>query len=94
MYDIDSALGEGAFATVLKALHRREGKFYAVKTFKAEKLRPAGDGREVALTTNHLQKEIQVLERLKHPNVCQLKEAFYEGDSISECLETDSTRCF
>lgn len=31
-----------------------------------------------------LQKEVKILEKLKHPNICQLKEVFYEEDYISE----------
>ena len=88
LYDVHYAIGEGAYATVVKALQRREIRWYAVKRFRAEKLRQMKDRGEDAHTMNHLQKEIQVLQRLEHPNICKLKEAFYEGDSISECIVT------
>ena len=88
VYDVHCALGEGAFATVVKAIHRREIRWYAVKRFRAEKLRQIKDEGGDTPTTNHFQKEIQVLQRLEHPSICKLKEAFYEGDSISECIVT------
>ena len=90
MYDVHHVLGEGAYATVVKALHRREGAWYAVKMFKADKLSHVLDGHDPAapegFPLTHFQKEIQILRRLDHPNVCKLREAFYEGDSISKRL--------
>ena len=89
MYDVQFVLGRGAYATVVKALHRKEGTWYAVKMFSGDKLRRILDntvsrGHDRGETTSHLQKEVQILERLEHPNICKLKEAFYEGFSVSK----------
>ncbi|KAH9859143.1 Pkinase-domain-containing protein [Lenzites betulinus] len=85
-------LGKGSFATVMKALHKEEGKWYAVKMIQANKLRKGlsnaslngvqeGDG------SNNFAREINILERLQHPNICQLKEVFFERYSINLVLE-------
>ena len=90
-YDVLHVLGRGAYATVVKAFHKKECKMYAVKMFSADKLRQilentASRGHDRSSTTSHLQKEVQILEKMKHPNICKLKEAFYEGYSVSTWL--------
>lgn len=89
-YDMLHELGKGAFATVMKALNRAEGQWYAVKIVHVRKLK-FRDGWEKALDPSGLPtdpeakkmlREIKVLEKLKHRNVCTLKEFFLESHSI------------
>ncbi|KAH9939108.1 kinase-like domain-containing protein, partial [Epithele typhae] len=92
LYDISHVLGKGAYATVVRALHRRERVWYAIKMFPGDRLRQALDtsmsrGIGESTTTKSLMKEVTILQMMNHPNICGLKEAFYEGDSISIVLE-------
>ena len=89
-YDLHHGLGQGAFATVVKALHRIEGKWYAIKSFPGEKLQQFLNRKSHGVdmmesTARHLTREINVLQRLRHRNICQLKEAFIDsGYSVSK----------
>ena len=89
-YDLQHELGKGSFATVMKALHRTEGKWYAVKMIQANKLRRDFSsvtvrGLQADSKTSSFAREINILEKLQHRNICQLKEVFYEEYNISEC---------
>ncbi|PIL30298.1 transporter [Ganoderma sinense ZZ0214-1] len=93
-YDIAQVLGGGAFATVEKALHRAERQWYAIKSFFVERVeqsdvsRPSRRAEMVESAWKHLECEMAVLKRLRHRNICQLKETFVEpGYSISIVLE-------
>ncbi|KAI0646004.1 kinase-like domain-containing protein [Trametes meyenii] len=92
IYDIQHELGKGSFATVMKALHREEGRWYAIKIIQGEKL-PKGwhkgivDGRPTDEESKKLVREISILERLQHRNICQLKEVFLESYKICLVLE-------
>lgn len=61
-------VGQGAFATVKKAIERATGKTYAVKIISKRKVKAGG----VAVD-----RELEVLRQLNHPGVVRLK-AFYE----------------
>lgn len=87
-YEIHHELGKGSFATVMKALHKEDGKWYAVKMIHSNKLRKgisaaSSNGQEPA-PTDGFAREISILESLNHTNICQLKEVFFESYSISE----------
>ena len=91
-YDVQHVLGRGAYATVVKAMHRMEGKWYAVKMFSGDRLREmlcSSRERDVNVerrmedTRRHLRQEVRILQSLKHPYICRLKEAFYEAYSVS-----------
>ncbi|EIW63647.1 Pkinase-domain-containing protein [Trametes versicolor FP-101664 SS1] len=91
-YDLMHELGKGSFATVMKALHKEEGKWYAVKMIQANKLRKGLsnatlNGINSDDKSNNFAREINILERLTHPNICQLKEVFFERYSINLVLE-------
>ncbi|OJT11418.1 hypothetical protein TRAPUB_12062 [Trametes pubescens] len=91
-YDLMHELGKGSFATVMKALHKQEGKWYAVKMIQANKLRKGLsnatlNGINSDDKSNNFAREINILERLTHPNICQLKEVFFERYSINLVLE-------
>ncbi|KAK7677517.1 hypothetical protein QCA50_019523 [Cerrena zonata] len=91
-YTIIHELGKGAFATVMKGLSKESGTFYAIKMIQSNKLRAAlthgssmsHDGPQ---PTEQFAREISILERLQHPNICQLKEVFFEEANISLVLE-------
>ena len=87
-YDLQHELGKGSFATVMKALHKEEGKWYAIKMINASKLRRGMSAATVRGLqdddkASNFAREINILEKLQHPNVCQLKEVFYEKYNIS-----------
>ncbi|KAI0630061.1 kinase-like domain-containing protein [Trametes polyzona] len=91
-YDLLHELGKGSFATVMKALHKEEGKWYAVKMIQANKLRrglshASLNGEQSEDKSSNFAREINILERLQHPNICQLKEVFFESYSINLVLE-------
>ncbi|KAM5541350.1 hypothetical protein V8D89_004904 [Ganoderma adspersum] len=96
-YDLFNVLGQGSFATVVKALHKQQGKWYAVKMIPVHSLQPNsqddsdGDGDEVPrLRTTHsgvVLREVEVLESCQHPNICQLKEVFLECGRLNLVLE-------
>lgn len=80
-YDISHELGKGSFATVVKAVSRSTGQWYAIKIIQESKVKRATattNSNEVAFA-----REISILEKLHHPNVCQMKEAFFEKKTIS-----------
>ena len=94
-YDLQHELGKGSFATVMKALHKEEGKWYAVKMIQANKLRRGlSHASENGVQSsdkdkgNNFAREINILERLQHKNICQLKEVFFESYSISKFIPT------
>ncbi|KAI0630060.1 kinase-like domain-containing protein [Trametes polyzona] len=96
-YDMLSMLGQGGFATVMKALNRKEGRWYAVKKVQVHKLKlKLRDGWNEALArgdkpmdkdTLKLLREITVLKRLKHKNIVELKEVFFDSRHIHLVLE-------
>ena len=90
-YNIIHELGKGAFATVMKGLSKDNGQFYAIKMIQSNKLRAAlthgssAGGHNGVRPTEQFAREIKILEHLQHPNICQLKEVFFEEANISEC---------
>lgn len=88
-YDLSTELGKGSFATVMKAISRATGKWYAVKMIHDKSVRSPGEqhhgqnSRRAAFA-----REISIMENLKHPNICELKEVFYQEDNndISTCI--------
>lgn len=80
-YDITHELGKGSFATVMKAIERSTGKWYAIKIITDKHNRP-GDQNRIAFA-----REIEIMKKLKHPNICELKEVFYQANGINLVLE-------
>ena len=90
-YDIQLSLGRGAYATVVKALHVHEKRWYAIKllsrqrTMNSVRGRLAGlRGRGTGATIDHLKKEIDVLSRLRHRYIVEFKEAVYGEYVVGE----------
>ncbi|KAG6900544.1 hypothetical protein C0993_009121 [Termitomyces sp. T159_Od127] len=77
-YDLVGELGRGSFAVVMKAVCRMTGEYVAVKMIQdSRSVRSHGE------QNNHdrIKQEIKILESLEHPNICQLKEVFFQQDS-------------
>ncbi|KAJ3003493.1 hypothetical protein NUW54_g5268 [Trametes sanguinea] len=92
-YDMQHELGKGSYATVVKALHKQEGRWYAIKIISTHKLRgnwtddAALEGLPKTDGARRLLREITVLERLKHKNICELKEVFVHSRNVYLVLE-------
>lgn len=64
-------IGQGAFATVKKAIERSSGKSYAVKVINRRKALSSGEAMA------GVNRELSILRQLDHPNIVHLK-SFYE----------------
>lgn len=86
-YDISHELGKGSFATVMKAISRATGQWYAIKMIHENKVRrvTANDNKSDAdKAETAFMREIAILEDLDHPNICKLKEVFRDHGSIGK----------
>ena len=80
-YDVGNDLGKGSFATVRRAVHRESGKWFAVKMIEPSKATKHGRNTK----TSTFAREISIMEKLEHPNICKLVEVFVQDDnSISK----------
>jgi serine/threonine/tyrosine protein kinase RAD53 len=86
-YDIGEELGKGSFATVLKALHRADGKWYAVKMMQIDRkrLQKGDEADEHGNVKKPFKREIEIMETLRHRNICRMREVFIAPDTLSEC---------
>ncbi|KAI9067526.1 kinase-like protein [Trametes sanguinea] len=93
LYDLQHELGSGSFATVMRALHRREGKWYAIKIIQAHKLQRRWADMAVDAEgprneqTKFFIREIDILKSLRHPNICEFKEVFIQSYNIFLVME-------
>ncbi|CAK4072469.1 unnamed protein product [Aphanomyces euteiches] len=69
-YILGGALGEGSYASVKKARNKETGTMYAVKVFKKANLSPDDE--------KDIHSEVEILSRLKHPNVLNLIDFYSE----------------
>ncbi|ANZ77251.1 BA75_03407T0 [Komagataella pastoris] len=75
----DEVVGSGAFATVKKAIERSTGDTYAVKIISKKKAMTDGlDG---------VQRELEILKKLHHPGVVQLKSFYEDSDNFYLVME-------
>ncbi|SCU82626.1 LADA_0C06876g1_1 [Lachancea dasiensis] len=74
----DEVVGQGAFATVKKAVERRTGKTHAVKIINKRKVLTNMDG---------VTRELEVLRRLDHPRIVSLKGFYEDKDSYYLVME-------
>lgn len=91
-YDMAHELGRGTFATVMKAISRDTGDWWAVKIIHSQKLRGANTAANNNNDNNtvHIQnlgREISILEKLNHPNICRLRETFVPEDGGHDFCE-------
>lgn len=68
----DEVVGQGAFATVKKAVERTTGKTFAAKIMSKRKVMGNMDG---------VTRELEVLRKLNHPRIVSLK-GFYEDEEF------------
>ncbi|KAG6837710.1 hypothetical protein H0H93_003512 [Arthromyces matolae] len=87
-YDPISELGRGSYGVVMKAVCHETGEFVAIKMIHKKAVHTPGDRNSTA-SKETPNREISILEKLKHPNVCELKEVFYNdnGQDINLVLE-------
>ncbi|KAG0639983.1 hypothetical protein HOY80DRAFT_1000563 [Tuber brumale] len=62
-YKFEGIIGKGAFATVRRAIDRRTGDAYAVKSIQKRAFAQSSD-RQLGV-----RKEVEILEKLNHPNI-------------------------
>jgi serine/threonine/tyrosine protein kinase RAD53 len=82
-YDMAHELGKGSFATVMKAMARETGEWWAVKIIHGNKVRGGNNTNQNGGGNQYLQsfaREISILETLDHPNICRLRETFVPED--------------
>lgn len=72
VYDIGDQLGQGAFSTVWRCVHRATGQVRAVKKIDTGELAP----REIA-------HEIALMKLLRHRNVVRCYDVFLEGPHVN-----------
>ncbi|CAI4038913.1 hypothetical protein SMKI_06G2650 [Saccharomyces mikatae IFO 1815] len=75
---IDEVVGQGAFATVKKAIERTTGKTFAVKIISKRKVIGNMDG---------VTRELEVLQKLNHPRIVRLKGFYEDADSYYMVME-------
>ena len=66
-YEVIGIVGEGAYGIVYKCKNPETGKYVAIKKFKE-----IGDD----LIKKTMKRELKMLQRLHHPNIVELKDAF------------------
>lgn len=74
-FQIGLSIGQGAFATVFRSVHKSTGYTVALKTYEKNKLT-----HKSQLMAIH--REIYILAGMEHPNIMQLHEVI---DSPSKC---------
>ncbi|KAH8825103.1 kinase-like domain-containing protein [Flagelloscypha sp. PMI_526] len=87
-YELANELGKGTFATVMKAVKRATGEPVAIKMIHKQlrkKLQREGDSTiggsspdDSDPTSVAFRREIEVMEKMDHPNICGLRETFWD----------------
>merc|ERR1712137_1132546 len=72
-YDVGEVLGRGAFSVVKEVTSKRSGRKYAVKII---------DKKNVGQDMQRLRIEIDILTRIKHPNIINLKEIMEDDETL------------
>ncbi|KAH9475117.1 putative serine/threonine-protein kinase fhkC [Psilocybe cubensis] len=81
-------LGKGAFASVHEAIHKKTGRAFAVKVIPPTILnRPFLSKLAAQRFYDRFTREIDLLKRLEHPNVCKFMQVYCEEYTIYMILE-------
>lgn len=78
-YTIGKELGRGAFAVVKECVHKTTKQKYAIKIIDRQAM---GDTNEVAL-----QREIEIMQKVNHPNVIMLRAVFEDKKHVYLVME-------
>jgi serine/threonine/tyrosine protein kinase RAD53 len=70
----------------MKAVSRATGEWFAVKMIHDNKMNNNSAAANGNSPASSFAREISILEKLKHPNICQLKEVFFQDGNISPSL--------
>ncbi|XP_043934650.1 NUAK family SNF1-like kinase 1 [Protopterus annectens] len=79
-YEFLETLGRGTYGKVKKAVEKGTGRTVAIKLIQKEKITDD-------LDRVHLQREIEIMSSLKHPNIIQIYEVFENKDKIIIVME-------
>jgi hypothetical protein len=82
-YSFGRQIGEGAYAVVRLATSREDGNKYAVKIYDKEKLSDINRQRGV-------RREVVLLQKMNHPNIVKLVEAFETDSHVYLVMENVS----
>jgi calcium/calmodulin-dependent protein kinase I len=79
IYKVGKELGRGAFAVVKECQHKQSGRKYAVKIIDRNAM---GDTNELSL-----QREIQIMQKVDHPNIIALRQVFEDKKHVYLVME-------
>mmetsp|Transcript_7785 Transcript_7785/g.14902 ORF Transcript_7785/g.14902 Transcript_7785/m.14902 type:complete len:527 (-) Transcript_7785:3970-5550(-) len=80
-YDMGEKLGEGNYATVLRATDNETGSTVAIKCIPKEKLQRSSQGAKILVN------EIDCMRRLDHPNILKIERVYEENEHVYIVLE-------
>jgi len=78
-YELKKVIGRGAFSVVKEGIRKASGKKYAIKCISKKLI----DKKELSL----LEREIDIMKKLQHPNIIQLMEVIDTSDTLYLVLE-------
>lgn len=79
-YTVLSLLGQGAFATVVKAIDLKTKQFYAIKIISRKEMNNSS-------TIEYVERELRLISCLDHPNIIKIFDIIYEEDKICIVME-------
>lgn len=79
-YELVDVVGRGSFSVVYKALNQKKTAFVAIKVIMKKHITTSGD-------SDHLEREIHVMDSIHHPNVLALLEHFEDDDYFYLVME-------
>ncbi|MGH0140408.1 UNVERIFIED_CONTAM: hypothetical protein FKN15_011085 [Acipenser sinensis] len=82
-YQVLETLGKGTYGKVKKAVERGTGKTVAIKSIPKDRITDE-------LDRVHIQREIEIMSSLRHPNIICINEVFESKDKILIVMENAS----
>lgn len=82
-YQVLETLGKGTYGKVKKAVERGTGKTVAIKSIRKDRITDE-------LDRVHIQREIEIMSSLRHPNIIRINEVFESKDKILIVMENAS----